>query len=523
MRGVIAVPRARLIGVALLAIAAAMYIVMPPGLLTIALAAAAWVAFRADPGLGPIPGALVVVLALPYDRAADAGLLRVGGIPVRPHDVVIGLALVAALLTFRRFPWTTGVRLLALWLLVGLAALVLGVAAGQEARDVLRDARWWGLYAAGLVWAGQHRPLAPILRATLIGLAIFSLLAVAIALLPTFPNGTKERALIFDGGVLRMQFGPTTFLLVPIAYWASRVGAFRRWTAPSAWLGLALLGLGLSVTRVSIATALGVLILVGLAIVLGTRPWGFGVRRAFGVANIAVAGLGLAFIVNILGIRVHEAGVAAQPPPATAPASPSVAGALPAASGAAAASASAAPTPSPEATPSPTPVAVPLPQDPWVRFIPDVATFVLGMQARFASYANAIGVIGESPLIGRGLGQLVDVDYDFTVVDFATPGKLPNVDNAYLTIAMKAGLVGVVAFAALVLGPAWRLLTRVPRRARRFLLPAWIGLLVLTMSQSYAVIGHSPFVLGILIAAVDKLPQRPRTRPRTRRTTGTDG
>jgi hypothetical protein len=118
-------------------------------------------------------------------------------------------------------------------------------------------------------------------------------------------------------------------------------------------------------------------------------------------------------------------------------------------------------------------------------------------------------VIAASPLIGHGLGALIDVPYGFGATEFDTPGKLPSVDDAYLTIGVKAGLVGVVAFLALVLWPVWRLARVASWRAAGFLLPAWLGLLALTLTQSYAVIGYSPFVLGILIVAFDGIPPRP--------------
>src|SRR5919106_1457990 len=253
----------RWVGIALLLIAAASVIVLPPGWPTIGLAAAAWLALARDERLGGLLAAAVVILALPYDRAADVGVMRVAGIPVRPHDVVVGLGLLTGLPSLRRLRVTPAVLLLGLFLAVGLGALLLGLLNDQAPRDILRDARWWGLYAGGLLLAGMRRPTHDVIRAVLIGLAVFAVLVIAATLLPAFEGGIKSRAMAFDFGILRMQFGPTAFLLIPIAYWGYRLGRGARWL-PGAGLLLFLVALALAVTRVGLIV--GPLVALGAAL-----------------------------------------------------------------------------------------------------------------------------------------------------------------------------------------------------------------------------------------------------------------
>jgi O-antigen ligase len=494
------------VGLALLSAAVVLGIVASPTWLMILLAALAWGALSRDRRIGPLAAALAVVLALPYDRAADANLLRVASIPVRPHDVVIGLAIAVSLPSLRWIRWTLGVRLLALFGALGLAALVLGVLNDHTPRDILRDGRWWGLYAVGILAAGQGRPQR-LLRGALIGLGAYSVLVVAATLLPVFPGGIKEPAIAFDAGILRMQFGNTAFLLLPIAFWTARL--VRR---PSLGAGAALtwfaMTLATSLTRVSMVTAMFVVIVAGIAAIVETpRPARSSRPPRLALAATAlillVGGVALGLGVNATGVRVEELRSAAAAPP-TIPASPvSPAAASPPA---APASDQIAPT---GGSPTPTPVPA---RGPLARFVPELEHFLTSIGARFETYDQVLGLIAGSPLIGHGAGALIDVNYTFGAGEFATPGKLPNVDNAYLTVGMKAGIVGIVAFLALMLWPAWRLWAIASRRVGRYLLPAWLGLLVLTMTQGFAVIGHSPFVLGLLIVAIDRFPSRPQRR-----------
>lgn len=511
------IPTPRLLGIALLLAAAASVIVLPPGWPTIVLAVLAWAALARDERMGALLAAVAVVLALPYDRAADVGVLRVAGFPLRPHDLVTGLAVLSALPALRRIRWTPSVVLLGAFLAVGLLALGLGLLNDHPARDILRDARWWGLYAGGLLLAGQRRPPQDVLRAALIGLGVFSLLAIAATVLPAFDGGIKVRALAFDGGVLRMQFGSTVFLLIPIAYWAYRLVRGAPWLTSAVALALFVVALGLAITRVSLLVAPLVALGAGLLAVAHAGWSRRSAGRLLGVAGLAAAGLALAFVLNTAG--VGGGGVAqvtpsptpsvAPAPVASAPAGTAPAVSVPAASVPAASVPPASPTPLATETPRPTPVLPSVePRSPLVRLIPGLE-FLATTGTRLEAYINAVILIGASPLIGHGLGTLVDVPYGFGATEFDTPGKLPSVDNAYLTIGLKAGLVGILAYLAVVLWPAWWLARVASWGAAAFLLPAWLGMLVLTLTQSYAVIGYSPFVLGILAVAFDRFPPRP--------------
>lgn len=454
-------PSRQRVGLVLLLAAAATVVLLPPSWLTIALASSAWLAFATDPRFGPLAAALVIVLALPYDRAADLGLIRVAGVPVRPHDVVIGLGLIASLPAIRSVRWTPGVRLLAVFLCIGVASLAWGVINNQDARDVLRDARWWGLYAGGLLLAGRTQSVAGLVRAAFIGLGVYALLVIATSILPAFEGALKANAIAFDVAALRMQFGPTPFLLIPIAYWAARMARFGHWWPDGGWLSLFVIGLALSLTRVTIAVLGIVLALVAAYAVWGApRRWA-PIRRGTLMIVTAVIALAVGFGINTAGVGVLDTGQA------------------------------------PNAL---------------TRLTLDPGMLLGSAADRFEGYSSAVSLIREAPLIGHGLGKLVPIDYEFGAGDFDTPGMLPNVDNAYLTIALKSGLVGVVAFAVLMLWPTWRLWAVASRRVRVFMLPAWLGLLALTMTQSFAVIGHSPFVLGLLIVAIDQCPRRPRIR-----------
>jgi O-Antigen ligase len=484
-------------GIVLLALAAATYLVTPPSWPAIVLAAAAWTLLSRGPTLGPLPAAAAIVLALPYDRAADADLLRLASIPVRPHDVVIGLALAASLPGLRRLRWSPAVRLLLIMLVVGAGALALGLLIGHPLRDILRDARWWGLYAGGVLWAGMGPRPGPLLRAIFLGLAIFCLLLVATTLVPGVEGGLKQRAMAFDLGVLRLHFGPTTFLLIPIAYWTARLVTTDRWVPAALALGLSAVGLGLSITRVTSVVLFAVIGLVIVGVAARTRTPRLA-RRWLRPLAVAAAGLVLALGVDAVGVQIpHLAELTGSVGPSAAPTATAIPTATPS------------PTPGPivEATPAPTPTH--RPTGPLARFPLDVRQLLAALTDRFQSYQNATTLIAASPIVGHGMGVLVDVDYEFGAGEFNTEYRLPNVDNAYLTIAMKAGVFGVIAFVALFAWPLWRLLRTASRRAGRFLLPAWIGLLLLTFTQGFAVIGHSPFLLGLLIVAIDLLPRRP--------------
>jgi hypothetical protein len=101
------------------------------------------------------------------------------------------------------------------------------------------------------------------------------------------------------------------------------------------------------------------------------------------------------------------------------------------------------------------------------------------------------------------MGATVVAEYSFGGEGFATPGRLPNVDNAYLTVGMKGGVPAMVVLAMLLAWPAHRALRyRRGRGTRLWWLPAWIGILALTLTQSFATTGYGPFLLGLLIIAL---------------------
>jgi O-antigen ligase len=133
-------------------------------------------------------------------------------------------------------------------------------------------------------------------------------------------------------------------------------------------------------------------------------------------------------------------------------------------------------------------------------------------RGRFVTYGRAIDVLRANPVAGSGLGALVVAEYTFGGETFDTPGKLPNVDNAWLTIGMKAGLIGILAFGAVVLTTLLEA-ARAPGRLRRWLLPFWFGVVALTMTQSFATTGYGPAVLG-LVAVLPILRYTPTSTSR---------
>jgi hypothetical protein len=340
-----------------------------------------------------------------------------------------------------------------------------------------------------------------VLRAVLIGLSVFAALAVVATVLPAFDGGIKGRAMVFDGGVLRMQFGPSAFLMIPIAYWTYRVVTRHRPLLDAAVLAGFVCAVGLSVTRVSLVVA--PLVALGAAVLAVARSgWSVAAAARAVIAGVVVVlALAAAIGINTVGVRI---GPPAAPTPTAAAEVPPAAPGSPAAG-----------TPVP-ATPTPIPTApIPsvAPQDPLVRFFPGFEMFLATTGARFESYVDALALISGSPLVGHGMGTLVDISYGFETVIFDTPGKLPSVDNAYLTMGMKAGLIGILSYLALVLWPAWWLARVASWRVAAFLLPAWLGILLLTLTQSFAVIGYSPFVLGVLLVTFDKFPPRRAAGP----------
>ena len=125
-----------------------------------------------------------------------------------------------------------------------------------------------------------------------------------------------------------------------------------------------------------------------------------------------------------------------------------------------------------------------------------------GAQAggRLASYAAAMNATAAAPLLGHGLGQQADVAWAWGGFRARTPGSQPGVDNAFLTVGLKAGAVGIAAFAAMVLWPLRQLMATNLRRMRPWFVPAWLTILGLMLLQSFAVSGYAPAILAALIA-----------------------
>jgi hypothetical protein len=119
---------------------------------------------------------------------------------------------------------------------------------------------------------------------------------------------------------------------------------------------------------------------------------------------------------------------------------------------------------------------------------------------RFASYLNALREIIPTPVAGGGMGQLVQVAFAYNDARAYTRGWQPGVDNAYLTVALKAGALGVASLGALLLLPLLATVRRRHRWLRSWYLPAWLGVLALTLTQSFAVSSYAPFALALLAA-----------------------
>jgi len=469
--------RLPLIGWVALLMAAASVVVLPAGWPAVVLAGVATVGLAADRRLGWLPAGLLVAIALPYGRGADVTPWAVAGYPIRPPDMVIGVALVGATVGLVRdrarirdrlaVPGATAfVVASGVLLLVGAAALLGGTLADFAMRDVLRDARWWAFYAAAplAVLSGTSR--ASVARGLLLGATALAIVVVATAVGPVIEGGLKFSALTYDRGTLRMQFGNSIFLVPAVGYatWALLRHAVR-WRV--GWLALLFSAQVLTLTRTSLLVTIVVVLLVGAAQVLGGRR-----RRNWSLPSWrASAAVALALVVGFVGgIGVSRLGT---------PRTWTVAGS------------------SSSSTP----------ENPFDRITfgdeqSDI-TVIIGSVAsggRFATYLNAMRVISDAPLLGNGFGQLVDVRFAYNESRAHTIGKQPGVDNAYLTVALKAGAVGVAALGALLLLPLVAAARRVRRIPRGWFVAGWLGILALSVTQSFAVGGYGPFGVALLAA-----------------------
>ena len=454
-----AVTRNRVIAAAALALSAALVITLPPTPVTVIAAAIATLALAVDRRLGPLPAALLVALTLPWGRGADTLTFEIAGLPLRPHDAVIAIGMLGTLpvLVRRRPTLSPTLVLLAILLALGVVAVVVGVLRDNALRDVFRDIRWWLFYGVAILalFGGTTRP--KLLRGLLIGMTLFSILVVVAALLPAFPGGLKDQELLYDRGTLRMQFGNSAFLLPAIAYVAWAVLTRRR-LVDAGLLGLLIGAVILSLTRTSIGASALVLGLVCLSTWWSSRRAGHLPRRIVGdVARLAV----IASIAFVVGLAVDIAGT---PPPAQVATSDG----------------------SGEA---------PIDRIFFQDDRSDIGSLAVG---RFPSYRAAAAVIVANPVFGAGMGSLTVVEYAYSSARADTIGQSPGVDNAYLTVGLKTGIPGMIVLGLLVLTS---LLVAIRRGGpvARWYVPAWIGLIILSMTQAYAVSLYGPFAFALML------------------------
>jgi O-antigen ligase len=435
------------IGTVGLAAAALTIVLGPASWWTLVLAVIATIALWSARPIGPMAAPLATIIALPFGRAADVAGLQIAGIPVRPHDAVLVVAIVAVILALpriRRPPVSWALVAFGGFIAIGVVATVVGLAGGDQAlRGVVRDARWWFLYAFGAVLLLLPARRAAVVRAVLIGCTVFGLTVIAASLLPEFSGGLKDEALRYDGGLLRLQYNNTSLLLPGLAYAAHTLVRHRR-LRDIAWLAVLLGAALVSLTRTYLAVAIVVVAVVIVWSALRRRRSVSRDGRAVASRRVAAA---------VIAAAVVGAGVIASN------------------SGA---------------------------REAIARVVVSRSDFS-GLSGRFYTYRAAWDLIAERPVLGLGMGQLVRVPFADGSRSYVA-GMQPGVDNAYLTVGMKAGLSGMAAFALLALVPIAGAVRPPFRRWRPWYLPAWLGLLVLTMTQSYATSGYGPLVIGALIA-----------------------
>lgn len=475
-------------GYALLLVAVTNVLFFPNGWPPVLLAGGAAVLLAFDRKLGPLPAALFVMLAMPVGRGSEVGLPRVlGDVPVRPHDLVpllgVGLSLPAVLRRLSRprsIAWTAIVPL-GVFVVVGVLAGAVGVAGDQALRDVIRDARWWAFYAIGIValLAGTRRPA--ILRALIWGMTIYAAVLLIGLLMPMFHGGLKYGAYAYDPR-LRLHYGQAIFLLPAVAI----VGASfvrRPQIDHAALLALLAAAVGVTLTRTLLSGVLGVAVLVAAWITWqALRRGGRDALRTM-APRAALAVLAVAIGIGV-GLGAYQFGITIWTPDwAYGPAEP-IRGA---------------PTADRPTRPS------------IERIFEDTQNAGLEAQGggRLASYAIAIRDIADAPLLGHGLGQQAEIPWAWGGFRARAPGSQPGVDNAYLTVGLKAGTVGIAAFTAMILWPLRQLWAPGRRRMSGWFVPAWLALLGLMLLQSYAVSGYAPAALALLTVL-------PGIRPGTR-------
>ena len=462
-------------GIVALVGTAALTVASGTTLLSIVMAGLSVILLAGHPTLGPLGAAAIVILTLPYDRAANGYLPRVATIPIRPQDlaVTLGIALSLPAVRLRRPATSLAAGLLIVFLAIGLVAVVAGVVGANDARDILRDSRWWFLYGGGVLLVFlPPTARAQVLRGVLFGALGFALVILATAVLPAMAGGIKARAQEFDYGLLRLQYGNSVFLLIPLAWGAFAWVGGRTWALAA--LILASLAVMLSLTRTLMLISVGIVILAVLASLVDVYR-----RRHAGPRSWPIARIAAALAVPPLTLAVALAIISATP----------VATPRPVPGG---------PAPAPNA---------PGPEDPFgrVTFENDQSGWESIVGGRMKTYARAIEVIAADPIIGSGMGTTVIAEYTFGGEKFATPGRLPNVDNAYLTAGMKGGVAAMIVLLGVLAWPAVRALRFVRGRIGRiWWLPAWLGVMALTMTQSFATTGYGPFLLGMLVVVLGR-------------------
>ena len=459
-------------GWSFLALAAAWIIVTGPGAAPVILAGAAAVFFALDPRLGPLAAGLLVTTALPYGRGADTLTWQVADVSVRPQDAALLVAIAGgAWLAYRnrsRWPGVPHAYLAAFTALfaVGLVALAVGLTGHNHLRDVVRDLRLWVLFAAGILALLSGTSRHAVLRGLLLGATALAVVIVVTAVLPAFNGGIKAQTLVYDRGTLRMQFGNSIFLIPTIGYAAWRL--MLRWRPLGlGWLVLLVVAVVLSLTRMSILATLGVVILAGLLGLVGwptvRRHW----RRTVGTLAGAVV------LAAAIGVTLNLIATPSSSTPATGSQSGSA------------------------------------PQTALDRFLGHDASDVpppLGARSgRVASYLAAYALIQARPAIGSGMGSLIPVAYAYSSARAYTIAHQPSVDDAYLTMAVKAGVVGVSVLATLLVLPLLSIL-RSRRRVLPWFIAGWVGVLFLTLPQAFAMSGYGPF--GLSLVAVLPVLQR---------------
>lgn len=453
---------------------------LPNNFITVQLAALATLLLAFDRRLGPLPAAMLVMLAVPVGRGAEVGLPRFGDYPYRPQDVaaIVGVALsLPGLVRGLRRPalliGPAGLPLL-VFAGIGLVALAIGVAGDNAFRDIVRDARWWSLYGVGLValLAGVRRNA--IVRALVWGMTLYAAVLVLAMLMPMLHGGLKWYAYSYDPR-MRLHYGQAIFLLPALALMV-RTSLSRPTPLRLATAAILAAAVGLTLTR-TLLVGLGI---VTVAVIAWTwwqwwrRGGGSALRRRVAI-RVAAAGLAVAVGVGA-GFATYLAGTSIWAP------------------------ADVVPVTGRGLTPSEAPEDRPV-RPSLDRLFASEGGSTVEAQAvgRLDSYVIAFSDSSQAPILGQGLGQQARVSWAWGGFRAIEENVQPGVDNAYLTVGLKTGGIGIAAFAVMVLWPLRWFLAAPRRRMWSWYVPAWLGVLGLTLLQSFAVSGYAPFTLSLLI------------------------